>query len=186
MKIFCIGFHKTGTTSLGAALRQLGYRVKGATGVRDPEIGLNAGKLISTVVPEYDAFQDNPWPILFRELDRQYPGSRFILTMREPARWIRSQLGHFGSEETPMRRWIYGVGSPAGNEDVYLARYEAHNREVLSYFADRPADLLVMDLEKGDGWRELCGFLGHQVPTVPFPHESSAAAREKRRQKAGG
>ena len=38
-KIFCIGFHKTGTTSLGQALEALGYRVCGEMGIREPRIG---------------------------------------------------------------------------------------------------------------------------------------------------
>jgi UDP-N-acetylmuramate-alanine ligase len=37
-KVFCIGFHKTGTTSLAVALKTLGYRVTGPNGVHDPDI----------------------------------------------------------------------------------------------------------------------------------------------------
>jgi len=155
-KIFCIGFHKTGTTSLAVALKMLGYRVTGPNGVRDPDIAGNALKMAHDLVPKYDAFQDNPWPILFKELDRAYPGGRFILTLRDPQSWIKSQVRHFGRMETPMRRWIYGVGCPEGNEEVYLRRFEGHNNEVLDYFRDRPAELLVMDLAKGDAAGSCC------------------------------
>ena len=51
---------------------------------------------------------------------------------------------HFGDEETPMREWIYGVGRPKGNEDIYIARYERHNREVMEYFKHRSEQLLVL------------------------------------------
>lgn len=37
-KVFCIGFHKTGTTSLELALIRLGYRVTGSFGTKDPHI----------------------------------------------------------------------------------------------------------------------------------------------------
>ena len=37
-KVFCIGAHKTGTTSLEVALRKLGYRVRGSFGTKDPDI----------------------------------------------------------------------------------------------------------------------------------------------------
>ena len=40
------------------------------------------------------------------------------------------------------------VKTAAGNEDVYIARYERHNREVMEYFANRPGDLLVLDLKR--------------------------------------
>ena len=58
-----------------------------------------------------------------------------------------------------MRKYIYGVGSPKGNEDIYLKKYTSHNAEVLEYFKNRTNDFLVMDLSNGDGWEKLCPFL---------------------------
>lgn len=174
-KVFCIGFHKTGTTSLEAALEVLGYRVTGPNGTRDPDIAEKVYDLADELVAKYDAFQDNPWPVIFKEMDRKYPGSKFILTMRRPDAWINSQVRDFGLTETPMRKWIYGVGCPEGNEEVYVRRYERHNREVLAHFHERPDDLLVLDLPRGDGWPELCGFLGVAVPDRPFPHKNKAS-----------
>jgi len=178
-KVFCIGFHKTGTTSLAVALKMLGYRVTGPNGTRDPDIAEEVHAMADELVQKHDAFQDNPWPVLYRYLDEHYPGSKFIMTIRSPESWIRSQVKDFGLTETPMRRWIYGVGCPEGNEDVYVARYERHNREVLEYFADRPDDLLILDLPKGHGWPELCGFLGLDVPDKPFPHANKASLSRK-------
>ena len=40
---------------------------------------------------------------------------------------------------------------------------------MLEYFQDRPADLLVMDMSRGDGWPELCAALGKPTPSVPYP-----------------
>lgn len=172
--MFCIGFHKTGTTSLARALEKLGYRVTGPNGVDDPEIEKNVLSMARGLVKQYDAFQDNPWPILYREMDIENPGSRFILTVREAEAWIRSAVQHFGRDETPMRKWIYGAGAPSGNETLYLERYTGHNRDVLAYFEGRPDDLLVMDLTAGDGWEKLCGFLGFEIPAIPFPHANRA------------
>ena len=177
-KIFCIGFHKTGTTSLTVALKTLGYRVTGPNGVNDPDIAKNVLPMAYDLVKKYDAFQDNPWPIIYKELDQKYPGSKFILTLRNPESWMRSQVRHFGTRETPMRRWIYGVGCPEGNEEVYLRVFEKHNREVLAYFENRASDLLVMDLARGDGWEKLCPFLGAPLQSTPFPHANKATERE--------
>lgn len=176
-KVFCIGFHKTGTTSLERALQRLGYRVTGSFGTKDPAIATKVHELAYAKAEQYDAFQDNPWPILYRELDARFPGSKFILTRRPSAAWIRSQVRDFARTETPMRRWIYGpdAGCPEGNEPTYIARYERHNREVLEYFKDRPQDLLVFDLPSGDGWEKLCAFLGAPVPDEPFPHANKAS-----------
>jgi hypothetical protein len=181
-KVFCVGFHKTGTTSLAVALAMLGYRVTGPNGVRDPDIAGKALRLAHDLVREYDAFQDNPWPVLYREMDESYPGSKFILMLRDPQAWIASQVRHFGFEETPMRRWIYGVGCPQGNEEIYLRRFERHNAEVQEHFAGRPEDLLVIELAAGDGWSKLCPFLAKPVPEVPFPHVNAAEDRGAARQ----
>lgn len=178
-KVFCIGFHKTGTTSLELALKELGYRVKGSFGTKDPGISEKVYSMAKTLVQKYDAFEDNPWPIIYRELDREYPGSKFILTLRPSDAWIRSQVRDFARRETPMRQWIYGFGCPEGNEDTYIQRYERHNREVLDYFRDRPGDLLVFDLPSGDGWEQLCPFLGADIPIKPFPHANKASLSRK-------
>ena len=168
-KVFGIGFHRTGTTSLALALKLLGYRVTGENGINNPEIGKKAYEIASEYVEDFDAFQDNPWPLLYREMDADYPGSKFILTIRDEDSWIQSVLKNFGGKDTPARRWIYGAGDPAGNEDVYLARYRRHNAEVQEYFKNRPQDFLVMRITEGDGWEKLCPFLGHPIPDEPFP-----------------
>ena len=168
-KVFCIGFHKTGTKSLGAALENLGYRVCGPVGVKDPDIAEKAASLIHSLVPSYDAFQDNPWPLFYEDLDRRYPDSRFIFTVRSPEAWIESVVAHFGDHDTPMRYYIYGVGHPKGNERIFLERYRRHNDEVRRYFRNRPEDILTMDITRGDGWDPLCGFLGRGRPDVTFP-----------------
>ena len=178
-KIFCIGFHKTGTTSLAEALRTLGYRVTGPNGVTDPDIAQNVFSMTDALVEEYDAFQDNPWPIIYKELDVKYADSKFILTVRSSESWIKSQIRHFGRRETPMREWIYGAGCPEGNEDIYVSRFERHNREVIDYFGDRPDDLLVFPLTQRGGWNSLCSFLGKDVPNEPFPHANEASEREE-------
>ena len=169
-KIFCIGFQKTGTTSMGSALDILGYRVAGDIGMMDRDIAQKVITKACHIVPNYDAFKDNPWPIIFKDLDKLFPNSKFILTVREPSSWIESVVRHFGSREIPMRKWIYGVGSPLGNEEVYLRRYSEHNSDVLNWFAQRPGDLLVMNLSLGDNWEKLCPFLGREILSQPFPY----------------
>jgi len=170
-KVFGIGFHKTGTSSLASALRLLGYTVAGRFVVDDQTIGdtviVDRAIQIANAV---DAVQDNPWPLVYRGLDSAFPGSKFILTIRDTDEWWVSALGHFGGKSTAMRTWIYGVGDPEGHEDLYKRRYEAHNDEVLEYFSDRPDDLLVFAITDGEGWDRLCPFVGETIPDEPFPH----------------
>lgn len=161
------------------ALKLLGCRVTGGNWVRDPEVAKVALERALELVPQYDAFQDNPWPMLYKEMDKVFPGSKFILTLRDPQKWVASVAKNFGTDVTPMREWIYGAGRgfPKGNEAVYVERFERHNREVLDYFSDRKQDMLIMNVTEGDGWEKLCPFLGHQIPDVPFPRANVRAEK---------
>jgi hypothetical protein len=182
-KVFGIGFHKTGTTSLGAALAALGYTTcDGAAAVRHA-VGhaemmrlLRAHELapILEVAERYDGFTDNPWFILYRDLDAQFPGSKFILTVRDERRWIESAVRYFGESESDLRSWIYGAARPAGNEQRWLDRYREHIDQVKAHFRHRPDDLLVVDWEQGCGWENLGTFLGRSTPSAPFPHLTKA------------
>jgi hypothetical protein len=176
-KVFCIGFHKTGTSSLSAALKILGYSVTGPNGVNDPNIRDNVLSMADDLLEVFDAFQDNPWPLLYERMDKKYPGSKFILTIRDSRGWMRSQVRHFGGRKTPMREWIYGAGCPKDNEEIYIGVYERHNQMALSYFRERPNDFIVMDLARGDGWKELCAFLDKPPVDELFPHRNRAADR---------
>jgi Sulfotransferase domain/N-terminal domain of galactosyltransferase len=181
-RIFGIGMQKTATTSLDAALTILGFDSahwesgKWATSIlREMR---TCGRSL-TVEKSY-ALCDLPIPILFRQLDKAYPGSKFILTIRDDADWLRSVRDHWSYEHNRFRHdWdIY----PAANiihratyrcknfdSEIFLARYRQHNAEVLEYFKDRPQDLLVMDMSHGASWRELCPFLRRPIPAAPYP-----------------
>jgi len=172
MKIFGIGFHKTGTSSLANALQHLGYSVTGPDLQLLDVIKRGDRASVFAYAEKFEAFQDNPWPLLYKELDNAFPNSKFILTTRANSKWLDSVLSHFGSSPTAMRKWIYGKAYPLGNENVYLEKYEKHNSEVRAYFKDRSEDLLELNIESGEGWKELCTFLDHEIPDLPFPHKN--------------
>jgi hypothetical protein len=169
-KVFGIGFHKTGTTSLNSALTRLGYTLTGPNGVEDPDIKKNVYKMCYEIAERYDAFLDNPWPIVYKEMDNKYPESKFILTLRPVDEWYESIAQHFKDTNTPMREWIYGAGSPVGNKKLYKDRYLRHYDEVREYFINREGSLLEFDLVGGDGWGKLCTFLSKGPITDDIPH----------------
>ena len=93
-RAFGIGFHKTGTTTLAHALYSVGYRVTGWEPL-ERLLGGNPGRNesverlwahFSRRLDDHDAAQDTPWFMFYRRLDERFPGSRFILTTRDPAR----------------------------------------------------------------------------------------------------
>ncbi len=171
-KIICIGWHKTGTTTLGDALLILGYSVMGARIDLAERLLANDKEGVLSEVTPFDALQDVPWNALFKELDAKYPHSKFILTIRDEQKWLRSATKHFKDAYSPMREWLYGHGVILGNEQVFLNRYRQHNQEVLDYFKDRPNDLLILNLDEGFGWNEICLFLNEPISKKKFPHSN--------------
>jgi len=51
--------------------------------------------------------------------------------------------------------------------------YEVHRERVRSYFADRPGDILRINICAGEGWSDLCDFLGQDAPASEFPWTNS-------------
>ena len=173
-KVFGIGFQKTGTTTLGAVLEKLGYKTAGYYQFRDmaqrddltwEEVEHRALQIAS----EYDAGKDTPWPLLYQQLDRAFPGSKFIHVVRKPEAWIKSAVNDFADQPNALHQLIYGVPYPKGNEAIWLERYERHNREVEAYFADRPQDYIRFNLEEGIDIPSLCTFLGHEPVAMAPP-----------------
>lgn len=178
-KVICIGWHKTGTSTMGDALIELGYNVLGArVDLAEELLNGNVSEALEVAAP-FPALQDVPWNGLYRELDRAFPDSKFILTVRNESNWLRSASRHFGGRkyDTPIFQWLYGKGRIHGNEESFLKRYRAHNMEVRQYFSDRPDKLLVFNLEENPGWGPLCAYLGAPEPSVPFPHSNPSPHR---------
>lgn len=166
MKVFGIGLSRTGTSSLTRALGMLGLRA------RHYFFDLDS-------IDELDAATDTPIARAYKLLDRRYPGSRFVLTVRDEAEWLRSCAEFFAerpepdSEEEALALDLYGcVGFDA---DLFRTAYARHQDDVMAYFSDRPDDLLIIDICAGEGFEQLCPFLGLPVPSKPFPHYNSIA-----------
>jgi len=105
-KIFCIGFPRTGTTTLSNALSKLGYMTRGGPDHILDAFFNNDLESIYKFVDQNDAFQDNPWFCLYKELDKRYPGSKFILTERESDKWLRSIVGYTGNRTSRMGQHV--------------------------------------------------------------------------------
>ena len=67
-----------------------------------------------------------------------------------------------------IRKWIYGVDYPLGNEAIYLECYRQYNEEIMAHFRDRSDDLPILRLTEREGWEKLCSFLGMQTPSTEF------------------
>jgi hypothetical protein len=177
-KVLGVGLNKTGTTTLGACLKQLGYRH--VTWDRDAFELWRAGRIEDVLerMDAWDSFEDWPWPLVYRELDRRHPDARFVLTVRKDAdSWFESLRKHAErTGPTVFREAIYGHAMPHGRRDEHVAIYARHNAEVRAWFRGRPGKLLEVCWERGDGWDALAPFLGHGVPAAAFPHLNRSPA----------
>lgn len=166
-KVFCIGFQHTGVTSITDALRSLGYFALHGAPWLLPEI--QSGRRRFGLIDEYDAFADNPFPTIFESLDREHPGSKFVLTVRDVDAWLES-VRFLVEDWVPgfaMERYVYGVDG--FDEATYRERYLRHIDSVERHFRGRPDSLVVLDTTTGDPWPALCDFLGEPVPDIADP-----------------
>ena len=177
MKIFCVVLSRTGTRSLTAALRQLGYDARHFRYTRqalrlDPKgtLGLDLAYF-----HEPDAFLDLPVSAFFRELDVAFPGSLFIHTVRDKESWLKSCERYGNRREEPeiesLRIKLYGA--PTFDRDCFEQAYDEHRKGIESYFRSRADTLLTLDVLGGEGWAQLCPFLGKSVLRRPFPHRET-------------
>jgi hypothetical protein len=193
-RVFGIGMHKTATTSLHLAMRELGFNSAHWTSAHWAKALWremnNFGR--SLLVEKHYHLCDLPIQLLYRKLDQAYPGSKFILTMTNEDAWIKAAELHWDASHNPMRAYwdhdpftnrIHSVlyGREDFDRETFVQRYRHHNADVLHYFRDRPDDLLVMNMSDGAGYPELCGFLGKPVPSRPYPHGNNDAELAKAR-----
>ncbi|UCG35147.1 MAG: sulfotransferase family protein [Candidatus Omnitrophota bacterium] len=164
-KIFGVGLSKTGISSLNEALNILGIKSihkPREQYLREKEKGL---PYFSTM-KGYEGFTDFPCWAIYKELDKLYPTSKFILTVRDPESWFESRKKHYKrrTEEGAKLNWDISENS--------VSMMLQHNKEVKEYFKDRPADLLIINIIDGEGWEKLCPFLGKKIPKIPFPKKN--------------
>ena len=179
-KIFGLGLSRTGTSSLAKALNTLGIRTKHYPADETTSAELRRGQFRLSILERRQGLVDISVAPYYAQFDALYPGSKFILTVRDVDAWLRAvrNLFEVWRDRDPHREFTDFIGAVvygthAFNEDRFRYVYETHVRNVREFFRTRPDDLLIMDITAGDGWDELCPFLGRPVPASTFPHRNS-------------
>ena len=181
-KVFGIGLSKTGTTTLSDALELLGI-----------DNGHYTNPLTRQLLSDVDFFMlggatDTPVSNCFEKLFYLYPNAKFVLTTRPMQDWVRSMRAHYADPALARSR----IGLPSGfqygllGEEVQVGLYVHHDQyekagiqheqRVRHFFADKPADrLLIFNVFEGQCWPELCAFLGRPHPQKDFPWSNRRA-----------
>ncbi len=194
-KVFGIGLSRTGTTSLTQALQQLGYQAihfphDDVTRAEVYRFFASPSQSLSlALLQEADALTDTPVCCLYQALDHAYPGSKFILTVREKYAWLASYQSHWHRHPSLFRERPEGFlahyshflnhrlyGTQSADPQLLASAYDRYTAQVFEYFRERPEDLLVLDICGGDGWSKLAPFLGLAIPQLPFPWENRGLA----------
>ena len=94
-KIFCIGYNKTGTTTLETVLRLYGYNMPNQLQqeIRLSKLAFSTNYFeLTSFCSNYDAFQDMPFSqgLTFVAADAIFPNSKFILSERPAESWFKS------------------------------------------------------------------------------------------------
>lgn len=192
LQVIGVGVGRTGTYSLKLAIEQLGL----GPCHHMEEVLLNPAQHVplwaaavagradwAKTFQGYASAVDWPTAGFYRELLAAYPTAKFILTERDPDRWVESFSATIyklmaGADQAPqdMQPWFemaQGVisrnGFPPGLETADLRQaFLAHNDAVK---ATIPADRLLT-FQVREGWEPLCAFLEKPVPAEPFPRSN--------------
>src|SRR5687768_6928911 len=137
-KIFGIGLSRTATTSLARALNLLGMKTIHCPSDQTTFNELRSGNYNLSIMREFQGAADTPVVPFYPQLDKAFPGSKFILPTRDIDYWIRSMERHMGflSRSIGQRLSFYSFidacvyGTLEFNEDRLRYVYETHLRNV--------------------------------------------------------
>jgi len=157
-KVFAVGFNKSGTTSLHTLFQSRGLlsyhglKWKGCDDLR--------------LLRSYDCFSDGI-PKDLAKLDRLFPGSKFILQVRDLNSWLYSRLAHI---ERDKEEYAHHGGPEWDNTEyaikAWIKKRNAHHLFVLSYFSERPLDILIVNLIRDESsTTKVCTFLDMKANT---------------------
>ena len=197
-KIFCIGFNKTGTTTIEKTLKEfnfkLGNQIKGELLIFDWY--KRDFKKIIKLCKTANAFQDVPFslPFTYIILDQYFKNAKFILSIRNNEDQWYNSLTKFHSKlfsdgsaiptckqlkeaEYRYKGFVYQTFKLIYNtkdDDIYnketlINLYNNHNYLVKEYFKSRPEKLIVINVSKKNDYFRLCEFLNIKPLRDDFP-----------------
>ena len=166
-KIFCIGYNKTGTTTLGRSFEILGYRNSSFNPAiwRNYYIDNNIIKILNYTA-KFDSFDDLPWlkEDMIPILDKVFPNSKFIYLVRTEESWKKS-----------FYNWRFKTFGAYPDVEKEWQNYKNHEKFVLGYFKNKPAaQFIILDVRDENGFKKLADFLGKKTNRKNFPHCNKA------------
>lgn len=178
-KVFVISYGKTGTTSLCHALQELGYRVAGVYShkITNPNFS-NLWHHGKNCLNKYDAFQDMPWCLFYKELYEKYPNGKFIFLTRDSDKWYESLVKHKNVGRSLRNKTFFNTVDIHENPQTVINAYKMHNENVKTFFKGKINQPLFISVKELD-WKILCSFLDlRPVYKGLIPYSNKASVRE--------
>lgn len=190
--IFVLSLHRSGTQSTHIFLKNAGYNsIHNPSGRskldfqsewlgHEDDLDYIFSNIIEHISPTFNAVSDNPMAALHEQAFSKFPNAKFILTIRDPQKWINSVRQHIGDRELvtaeKIQYWRYLNFKPSTlseiNDEALRDLYLKHQKITIDFFEHNHAhdNLCVIDLEKDNNINsvELSKFLG--ITTITFPN----------------
>jgi hypothetical protein len=113
--VFGLGLSRTGTRSLTEALRLLGWDTVHYPVDADTLRTLERGDARFALLEHRDGITDITVSRYYEALDRNWPGSKFILTVRDRDAWLASCREHWGRNSATARERENGQENGQGS-----------------------------------------------------------------------
>lgn len=150
-KVFCIGLHKTGTTTLANLFKKYGFNTIHSTDWQNDIDRLSRYEFFSDGGSHFNDI--NEFDII--KLLKKFPNAKFILQTRDTEKWIVSKLKHAGWSENTVT--IEKNQSSLRHEDWKIKSYQVvknllihkldYEKKIENYFnKNHPNKLIIINI----------------------------------------
>lgn len=168
-KVIGIGLPKTATSSLAAALTNNNIPTVhfGSTECEEIRDKMYRGIYKFDTLERYKGIT-NAFEMIFPQVAKVYPNSKFIYTVRSKDSWMHSVSKHWermmnNEKASPMliHQHLITFGTYLYNEDRFSYVYDMHSDMVSNYFRYKLKEVLKIDITTDSGYiNKVCDFLG--------------------------
>lgn len=144
IKIFVIGFNKTGTCSIQKIFKSYGIN------------SIHTTTPVMEIIDEYDAFCDGNH-INFIDYYHKYPNSLFILNTRPIGKWLISRYKHAKGRKFKSS-WCWPITTERTMQ--WIHDRHVHYKNIFNFFKKKPNQLFVVNIER-ENWQScIMKFIG--------------------------
>lgn len=173
MKIFCIGFNKTGTTSLNKY-----FNDNKINSTHNSKWWYYNKNNLYSYTAFTDGYEHYDVKAVFPNLEMlsEFEDSKFILNTRELDKWMISRLNH-GSEF-----YLTGFKQKEFNDKVFLRWIIERNywhKKVINYFKNKNK-FIIINVEKDKNIKQKLDKFLNLKSKIPFPHENKKTIKSEK------